>query len=50
MEFLELCGTLGYILELQPGMAIRNSTLFSKVRTPVYLRRTTQESKLGLKG
>ena len=40
----------GYILELQMGIAIRNSTLSSEVRTPVYLRRTPQESKLGLKG
>ena len=28
-------------------MAIRNATLFCKVRTPVYLGRTPQESKLG---
>ena len=29
-------------------MAIRNSTLFSEVRTPISLGRTPQESKLGL--
>ena len=42
-------GTWG-IYASQAGMDIRNSTLFSEVRTPVLLRQTTQESKLGLKG
>ena len=34
-DFSSYSRYLGYILELQRGMAIRNSTLFSEVRTPV---------------
>ena len=40
----------GVYSRVTAGMAVRNSTLFSDVRTPVLLRRTPQESKLGLAG
>ena len=42
-------GTLG-IFSSTARMAIQNSTWFSEVRTPFYLQRTPQESKLGLAG
>ena len=48
MGFLELWQDPGVYSRVTAGMAIRNSTLFSGVRTPVYLGRTAQESKLGL--
>ena len=50
MGFLELRQERGVCSRVTAGMAIRNYTLFSEVRTPVYLRRTPQESKLVLKG
>ena len=50
MGFLELQQERGVYSRVTVGMAIRNSTLFSEVRTPVYLGWTPQESKLGLKG
>ena len=48
MGFLELRQEPGVYSRVTVGMAIRNSTLFSEVRTPVELGRTPQESKLGL--
>ena len=43
------CGrNMGYILELQRGWPFE--TLLSEVRTPVELRWTPQESKLGMAG
>ena len=50
MGFLDLRQERGVYSQVTAEMAIRNSTLFSEVRTPVQLRRTPQESKLGLKG
>ena len=50
MSFLELRQEPGLYSRVTAGMAIRNSSLFSEVRTPVYLRWTPQESKLGLAG
>ena len=50
MGFLELQQERGLNSRVTAGMAIRNSTLFSEGRTPVYLQRTPQETKLGLKG
>ena len=50
MGFLELQQEPGIYCLVTAGMAIRNSTLFSEVRTPVYLGQTSQESKLGLAG
>ena len=50
MLFLELRQEPGVYSQVTAGMAIRNSTLFSEVRTPVQLGRTHQESKLGLPG
>ena len=50
LGFLELRGEPGVYSRVTAGMAIRNSTLISEVRTPVYLRRTPQESKLRLAG
>ena len=50
MGFLELQQEPGVYSRVTAGMAIRNSTLFSEVRTPVYLRRTHQQSELGLAG
>ena len=50
MGFLELQQEREVYSRVRAGMAIRNSTLFSEVRNPVQLRRTPQESKLGLKG
>ena len=49
MGFLELRQVPGVYSRVTAAMAIRNPTLISKVRTPVELRRTPQESKLGLK-
>ena len=48
MGFLEMRQEHGVYSRVTAGMAIRNSTLFSEVRTPVWLGRTPQESKLGL--
>ena len=50
MGFLELRQERGVYSRVTAGMAIRNSSLFTEVRTPVQLRWTPQESKLGLKG
>ena len=50
MGFLELRQEPGVYSRVTVGMAIRNSTLFSEVRTPVELGRTPQDSKLGLAG
>ena len=50
MGFLEWPQELGVYSRVTAWMAIRNSNLFSKVRTPVRLGRTHQESKLGLAG
>ena len=47
---LELRQEPGVYSRVTAGMAIRNSTLFSEVRTPVKLGRTPQESKVGLAG
>ena len=46
MGFLELRQEPLIYSRVTAGMAIQNSTLFSEVRTPVYLGRTPQESKL----
>ena len=48
MGFLELWQELLVYSRVTAGMAIRNSSLFGQVRTPVYLSWTPQESKLGL--
>ena len=50
MGFLELRQELGVYSRVTAEMTIGNSTLFSEVRTPVYLGRKPQESKLGLAG
>ena len=50
MGFLELQQELGVYSRVTAGIAIQKSTLFSEVRTPVYLGRTPQESKPGLAG
>ena len=50
MGFHELQQETGVYSRVTVGMDIRNSTLFSEVRTPVYLRWTPHESKLGLAG
>ena len=50
MRLLELRQEPEVYSRVKAGMAIRNSTLFSEVRTPVYLGRTPQEAKLGLAG
>ena len=50
MGFLELQQETGVYSRVTAGMAIQNSTLFHEVRTPVYLTRTPQESKIGLAG
>ena len=47
MGFLELQQEPGVYSRVTAVMAIRNATLFCEVRTPVYLGRTPQESKLG---
>ena len=50
MGFLELRQEVGVYSRVRAGIAIRNSTLFSEVRTPVLLGRTPRESKLCLAG
>ena len=50
MGFLKLRQEAGVYFRLTAGMAIRTSTWFSEVRTPVKLRRKPQDSKLGLTG
>ena len=50
MGFLELRQERVVYSRVTAEMAVRNSTLVSKVRTPFSLQRTPQESKLGLKG
>ena len=45
MGFLELRKEPGVYSRVTAEMAIRNSTLFSEVSTPVQLGRTPQESK-----
>ena len=50
MVFLKLCWETGVYSRVTAGMAIQNSCLFSDIRTPVLLRWTPQESKLGLAG
>ena len=50
MGFLELQQEPGVYSQVTEGMAIRNSSLFSEVRTPLLLGQTPQESKLGLAG
>ena len=50
MGLLELRQELGVYSRVTAGMAIRNSALFSEVRTPVELWWTPQESKLDVKG
>ena len=50
MGVLELQQEHGVYSQVTVGMAMRNSTLFSEVRTPVYLGGTPQESKLRLAG
>ena len=50
ISFLELRQAPGVYSRVTAGMAIRNSGFFSEVSTPVYLRRTPQESMLGLAG
>ena len=47
MGFLELQQEPGVYSRVTVGMAVRNSTWFSKVRIPVLLRRTPQDAKLG---
>ena len=50
MGFLELRQEPGIYTRVTAGMAIRNTTLFCKVRTPIVFELTPQESKLGLAG
>ena len=50
MGFHELQQEPGVYSQVTAGMAVRNSTWFSKVRIPVLLRRTPQDAKLGLAG
>ena len=47
MGFLELWQDPGVYSRVTARMAIRNSTLFSEVRTPIKLGQTSQEPKLG---
>ena len=49
-RFLKLRQEAGVYSRVTAGMAIRNSTLFREVRTPLLLSGTHQESKLGLAG
>ena len=44
MVFLELWWETGVYATVTAGMAIKNSSLFSDIRTPVYLRWTPQKS------
>ena len=50
MGFLELQQGPWVYSQVTVGMAIRNSTLFSKGGTPADLGRTAQECKIGLAG
>ena len=50
MGFLEFRQEHRVYSQVTAGMAIRNSTLFSEVRTPFELGQTPEESKLGLEG
>ena len=50
MVFLELQREAGVCSRVTVGVDIKNFSLFSDVRTPVYLLWTPQESKLGLAG
>ena len=50
MSFLEMRQATVLYSRVTARMAIWNSALFSKVRTPVYFLRTPQESILGLAG
>ena len=45
MSFLELRQEPGVYSRVTPGMSIRNWSLFSEVRTPVYVSGTPQECK-----
>ena len=49
MGFLELQQEPWVYSRVRVGIAVRNSTWFSEFRIPVYLGRTFQEAKLGLK-
>ena len=48
MSFLELRQAPGVYSRLKVGMSIWYSGLFSEVRTPLYVRKTPEEFKLGL--
>ena len=50
MGFLQVRPEPGVHSRFKAGKAIRNSTLFREVRTPVSLGRTPQEAKLCLAG
>ena len=50
MGFLELRQKPGVYSLVTAGMDIQYSTLISEVKTPVKVRWTPQESKLGLAG
>ena len=50
MGFLELWQAPGVYSQVTAGMYILNWSLFSEVRTPVYVWRTPLEAKLGLPG
>ena len=50
MVFLELQREAGVCSKVTAGEVIKNFCLFSDVRTPILLRWTPQESKLGLAG
>ena len=50
MSFLELRQEPGIHSRVTAGMSIRNWSLFSEGRTPVFLWGTTQECKLGVAG
>ena len=48
MVFLELQRERGVHSRVTAGVDINNFCIFSEVKTPLYLRWTPQESKLGL--
>ena len=50
MGFLELRQARGVYSRVTTGMPILNGSLFSEVRTLVYLWRTPREAKVGLVG
>ena len=50
MVFLELQREAGVCSRVKAGEFIKNFCFFSDVRTPIYLRWTPKESKLGLAG